>query len=193
MRDSIRAIALSASIMTIALTACGTTDDDRPATLRYITSSILAPSCGAAQCHSTFTQQNGDVFDTVVAARQSIHRYGLALPSDASDPANAELIHWVTDDQPFGRRDRNGDIIGRMPFDAPLPNADIDLMKKWIAEGVVGAQCVPEDFGGQDCNENTVVACDAEGNYGAVVMVCSGATPTCVCDASSNSCGCKAQ
>jgi len=177
----------------VALAACGTTEDDRPATLRYVTESILAPSCGEAQCHSTFKQSLGDVFDTVVGARQSLHRNGLALYSDRTNAADAELIHWVTDDKPFNRTDPQGNIIGRMPWDAPLPNADIDLMKKWIAAGVPGAQCVPEDYGGQDCNLNAVVECDSEGNYGATVMACSGATPTCVCDGSSNTCGCKAQ
>lgn len=192
-RAAWNALAPVALVALIALGACGTTDDDRPATLRYISQSILQPSCGGAPCHSTFTQSRGDIFDTVVGARQSIHRNGLALPADMDDPANASLIHWVTDDQPFGERDANGDIIGRMPFDAPLANADIDLLKKWIGEGVPGAQCVPEDFGGQDCNDNSVVECDAEGNYGAVVMACSGTTPTCVCNGVSNSCGCKAQ
>jgi hypothetical protein len=177
----------------IALAACGTTEDDRPATLRYVTEAILAPTCGEAQCHSTFKQSLGDVFDTVTGARQSLHRNGLALPSDKADPANASLIHWVTDDQPFNQRDPQGNIIGRMPWDAPMPNADIDLLKKWIGAGVPGAQCVPEDYGGQDCNGNSVVECDSEGNYGTTVMACSGTTPTCVCDASSNTCGCKAQ
>ena len=181
-----------AALLSLVIAGCGVSNDDRPVTLRYVTEAILSPTCGEAQCHSTFKQSLGDVFDTVEGSRQSLHRNGLAVTSDKADPANASLIHWVTDDQPFGMKDPQGNIIGRMPWDAPMPNADVDLLKRWIGAGVPGAQCVPEDFGGQDCDGNTLVDCDSEGNYSTTVMACSGATPTCVCDFGSNTCGCKA-
>jgi hypothetical protein len=168
--------------------ACGTSNDDRPATLSYITEAILAPTCGEAFCHSSFKQSLGYTFDTVDAARKSMIN-GLASPADASDPGNAALIIWVTVDEPFGLKDaQTGQIIGRMPWDAPLPNADVDLMKKWIAAGVPGAQCDPEEQNGQACNGNNLVTCTSDGNFGTVVTACSGATPSCQCGG--GDCGC---
>jgi hypothetical protein len=152
----------------VAAVGCGTTEDDRPASMAYVAEAILAPTCGQAQCHAAFTANRGDVFDSVDAARRSIHRNSLALQSDSADPSNADLIVWVTARDPFDRG------IGRMPYDAPMPNADIELLKKWIGKGVPGGQCVPEDFDGKDCNGKDLLECDADGNYGATLMTCAG-------------------
>src|ERR1051325_3292537 len=60
--------------------ACGTTDD-RPRTLRYITQTILAPTCAIAQCHSAFKQEVGDEFDTIEAARRDGNSSGGRHPA----------------------------------------------------------------------------------------------------------------
>jgi len=138
----------------------------------YVAEAILAPTCGEAQCHAAFSANRGDIFDSVDASRRSIHRNGLAVISDKTAPDQAALILWVT----VGFQAQLG--IGRMPYDAPMPNADIALLKKWIGLGVPGGQCVPEDHNGKECNGLDVVACDPDGNFGAVQMTC---TPPQVC------------
>lgn len=120
----------SALAVMLAALGCGTTDDDRPRDAQYITEAILAPTCGGVGCHSTFSQENGVVLDTYDAMRTTmIYHPLLSFQSDDYDPADpddAVLIIWLTQTDPFGRG------IGRMPYDAPMPNADVDLLKAWI-------------------------------------------------------------
>src|SRR5262245_60857100 len=130
----------------LVASGCGTSNDDRPATMDYVTEAILAPICGGAACHSAFGANRGDVFDTVDAARRSIHRNGLATNDDKTDAEHAALITWITTNDPFGLG------IGRMPYDAPLPNEDIKLITNWIKAGVPGGQCVPGDNDGKECD-----------------------------------------
>src|SRR6266850_3435086 len=87
--------------------ACGTTDD-RPLTVQYVTAGVLGPTCGAAQCHSTFAANQTDIFDTVDGTRSSLIRNGLitfdsALRYDPSNPVGSNLIQWVTQVDPLGR------------------------------------------------------------------------------------------
>jgi hypothetical protein len=112
---------LRASIALLALAACGTTTDDRPATAAYITDAILAPNCGRASCHASGTASRGFVFDTLENARPSL--IDLVVPGDA---ARSELIDVLTS---------NDDI---MPPDQPLPDVDIALLTRWIDDGASG-------------------------------------------------------
>lgn len=150
--------------------ACGTTTDDRPRTIEYVTEAVLAPTCGAANCHSSFAQQRGDVFDTVDASRRSLVVNGLisfdSVQYDPANPDNAGLIIWITQTDPLGLG------IGRMPFDAPMPNEDVSFLKQYIKEGAPGAQCNPDAFSGKACNNNTLVTCTSDWNFGAQVAVC---------------------
>ncbi|HEX7838362.1 MAG TPA: hypothetical protein VF469_12895 [Kofleriaceae bacterium] len=157
--------------------ACGMTDD-RPRTLAYITDTILAPTCASAECHSAFKRQVGDEFDTVDATRRSIVTNGLVLPDDVAVPQGSLLIQTLT----VGARsilDPKSGLNVRMPYDAPMPDADIDLIKAWIAEGAQDAQCLA-DAQGRACifkhaGGTTVaqlVACSADGNVVNVVMTC---------------------
>jgi len=107
----------------MALASCGTTDDDRPQTLENITMTILAPSCGNAQCHSSFRQEAGFAFDTVEAAEESIEDGDLVNPGDA----DGSLLHNVLV--------RN---VDRMPWDQPLAKPDIGLIRAWIDNGAAG-------------------------------------------------------
>lgn len=117
--------------------ACGVTDD-RPANLEYITNAILAPTCAMAQCHSAFKRAEGDQFDTVEATRLSIVANNLVDPlAGPLDPTQTFLIQSVT----VGTRNREQETI-RMPYDAPMPDADVQLIIKWISEGAKGAQCI---------------------------------------------------
>ncbi len=110
--------------------ACGTEDDNRPPDAQYVTAAILAPACGTAECHSTFSQAKGYVFDTLVGMRKTIVEQQLVILDtrkfDPAAPQDAALIHWVTDTDPFDLG------YGRMPQDSPLPNEDIHFLEHWI-------------------------------------------------------------
>src|SRR5947207_2934766 len=128
------------------LAACGAADD-RPRTLSYITDTILVPTCAVAECHSAFKQEVGDQFDTVAAARRSIVANALVVyPYDTAAPDQSYLIKTLT----VGVQSRLGNGKVRMPYDAPMPDADVALIASWIAGGAEGAQCLANDAG-QGC------------------------------------------
>jgi hypothetical protein len=173
--------------------ACGSAADDRPPTLDFITETIFAPSCAAAQCHSAFAREVGDEFDTPAAARRSIVANNLATPDDKDDPASSLLVRTLTVGV-TSLLDPNGPTI-RMPYDAPMPDADIELTKAWIADGVPGAQCVPNDQNhgcrirpgsGPTVPLFDVVEC-VDGNVGAVVTPCL-ATEKCTFNSGNGQC-----
>lgn len=109
-------------VAAVALTGCTQTDNDRPATLEYITEAILQPSCSQATCHSSYRNERGYAFDTVKAAKKSIES-GLAVPGDAE----SSLLYTVLTRS-----------VKRMPYDAPMPDKDIALIQKWLDDGAPG-------------------------------------------------------
>ena len=149
--------------------------DDRPRTLAYITDTILAPTCASAQCHSAFKRQVGDQFDTADAARQSIVVNSLV---DVSDPPSSILYQSITVGSTSLLDPRSGTKV-RMPYDAPMPDADVALILHWIEDGAEGAQCLANDQG-RGCTATTVGATTTyqvvdcmNGNATSVVTVCA--------------------
>jgi hypothetical protein len=106
-----------------ATAACSQTDNNRPATLEYITEAILQPNCSQSVCHSSYTMERGYAFDTVIAARRSILTHSLVQASDAG----GSLLYNVL------IRTKK-----RMPYDSPLQQKDIELIKQWIDDGAPG-------------------------------------------------------
>ncbi len=159
--------------LAVALAACGV--DNRPKTVNYVTEAVLAPACGAAQCHSTFGQNGNDIFDTVIGARASLVDNGLiSFDSGQYDPGNptgATLIHWLTDTDPFMAG------IGRMPYDAPLPAEDLRFLEDFIAAKAPGAQCNPDFDLGYACDDFELKRCE-DWNFGAVVYSCKAPNET---------------
>lgn len=102
-------------VVALALVGCAQTDNDRPATVEYITEAILQPSCAQYDCHSSFRMEKGYAFDTVAMARRS-----LSMIVVRNDP-DASLLYTVLTR-----------TIKRMPYDSPLPDKDIALIKTWI-------------------------------------------------------------
>jgi hypothetical protein len=117
-----RAVAcLGACLGALALAAgCSQTDNDRPATLPYITLAILQPSCSQYVCHSSYTRAKGYAFDTIEAARASLR------PIVSKNDPTASLLYTVLTR-----------TVKRMPFDSPLPDKDIDLIMRWLEENAV--------------------------------------------------------
>jgi hypothetical protein len=113
----VRAMFRIAVAAAVACAACSQTDNDRPATLQYITEAILQPNCAQDVCHSSYTRTRGYAFDTVAAARQSLRIPGLVKPTEP----DSSLLYTVLIRQ-----------VKRMPYDAPLPDKDIDLIHLWI-------------------------------------------------------------
>lgn len=113
----VRAMFRLAVAAAVASAACSQTDNDRPATLQYITEAILQPSCAQDVCHSSYTRTKGYAFDTVAAARQSLQMPGVVQPTEPE----SSLLYTVLIRQ-----------VKRMPYDAPLPQKDIDLILRWI-------------------------------------------------------------
>jgi hypothetical protein len=81
---------------------------------------VIEPGCATSSCHSELAA-TADVRldDADVAYRDLIDRQ-YVLPGDPDSPLMFLL---------------EGDERERMPPDAPLPQADIDLVRLWIENG----------------------------------------------------------
>jgi cytochrome c551/c552 len=111
---------LTAGLALVA--ACGTTPDERPLTLEVVTLSVLAPTCGQVQCHSTTTKTVGYAFDTVDASSASLKALHVNDPDYGYFGGGLfQAIH--------------GDGLKRMPPDGPLSDQDYDFLTAWVAAG----------------------------------------------------------
>ncbi len=131
-------------IVAISLAGCDLSDkpaNDRTPTLAYVTEAILAPTCGTAECHSSFHAQSGDVYDTVKGAQATLANpnYGLVYTCDKlatplespciEAPANSYLITVITTTTVSGKR---------MPLDQVMSSSDIATLADWISNGATG-------------------------------------------------------
>jgi hypothetical protein len=167
-----------ALLVALSAAACGSLDDDRPATFPYIQAAIINPTCAKAQCHSTFAQEDGQNYGSIDATRQSwilggwvIADVGSVLPED--DGVIVICTHGITS--------TFTNTTVRMPYDEPMPAEDIKLIERWIATtdpdtglGAIGAQCVP-NAQGTGCFDNEPVPCSPDGNVTSLtpVMMCA--------------------
>ena len=126
---AMRTYAMVMLTVLIALGACGSEPDTRPETAAYVIEAILAPRCGSAACHSSDTRVHDYAFDTIPAAltamKNSSRGRTLVVPGD---PLSSRLVTVLTD------------TSAPMPPDSPLPQADIDLITKWVTDGAEGLQ-----------------------------------------------------
>ena len=111
-------------------------EDNRPATLEYVQATILRPACSNAQCHSAFTNtgpEGGDGydFDPLENAQGSLSV--IVVPGDS----RASFLFTVLT-RPGGDDPTTGIYAARMPYDQPLPDADIALIARWIDDGAPG-------------------------------------------------------
>jgi hypothetical protein len=113
-------------VAVVAAAACNQTDNNRPATLSYITEAILQPYCSQDVCHSSYRMEKGYAFDTVAMAKRS-----LTPIVNIAEPESSLLYTVLT------RK------IKRMPYDDPLPQKDIDLILLWIQDGAPGLDLAP--------------------------------------------------
>jgi hypothetical protein len=78
------------------------------------------PSCATASCHSSLTARAGIDLEDEDRAYQLLIDEQFVVPGDPQ----SSLIYLL-----------DGDERTRMPPDAPLPAADVDLIEQWIIEG----------------------------------------------------------
>lgn len=107
------AVALS---LAAGLAGCVDTDN-RPATLEYITETILKPSCGSVNCHSSLGNSADLAFDTVAAARSTFKNF--------SSPEFVLSVMKRTGDEP-------------MPPNDIVADKDLELIQAWIDAGTPG-------------------------------------------------------
>jgi hypothetical protein len=107
-------------LFAVILSACTGDPAARPASWSYLHAAIIAPSCATSSCHSERTAAAGIVLDDPDTAYESLLGQAFVTPGD---PASTLLLLL------------EGDERERMPPDAPLPQADIDLVRTWIEAG----------------------------------------------------------
>jgi hypothetical protein len=110
-------------LLLATLVACGA-EDPRSPTVEVISLEILAPSCGAPQCHSTSTNQSGYAFDTLAAAKVSLRQL---VGTSTGGHGDRNLVDVIT--ATGGKR---------MPPDAPLDPDDVALIEAWVNAGAKG-------------------------------------------------------
>ncbi len=101
------------------LASCVDTDN-RPKTLEYITETILKPSCGTVNCHSSLGYTKDYAFDSVAAARATFNN-------------NTGLLF---EDYLLKRMRRTEGEA--MPPNDIMADEDIRLIEDWINAGTPG-------------------------------------------------------
>jgi hypothetical protein len=99
---------------------CAGDPRDRPATWSYLHAAIIEPNCATSSCHSSLAAIAGITLDDPGDAYQQLIARRFVVPGDPSSTLMLLL---------------EGDERRRMPPDAPLPAADIDLVGTWIEAG----------------------------------------------------------
>jgi hypothetical protein len=143
---------------------CGGTTDDRPAVWEYISPAIFQPNCATVSCHSPASAVAGLDFSNMERGYTSLTGLwvwivdmngttdmGCMLIDGTRvcqrgnrplvtpyDPSQSLLIHML-----------RAQGAARMPPDRPLPEADIELVERWILNGATWAGHSPFDAGAQ--------------------------------------------
>ena len=104
----------------VLVTACTGDPAERPATWAYLHPAIVAPSCATSSCHTERVETAGVALDDADEAYDALIGRRFVIPGDPASTLMSLL---------------EGDERRRMPPDAPLPRADIELILTWIEAG----------------------------------------------------------
>jgi hypothetical protein len=116
-------LAVGGVLTVLGAAGCGSTTDDRPAKWSFISATIVEPACATVACHSAVAQRAGvDLHERDVGYHALLDRH-FVFPNDSTKSTVMLLMHAT------------GSI--RMPPDLPLPEADIQLIGKWIDGGAL--------------------------------------------------------
>jgi hypothetical protein len=107
---------LASCALVALLAACGSEPDTEHPSWRYIHAAIVVPNCATSGCHSTLTKTKG------IDLQNRDSAYLVIKPNitylDVVQLMKGEVNNFY-----------------RMPPDQPLPDADIDLVAAWVADG----------------------------------------------------------
>lgn len=124
----------ASGILSLAIFWLGGCDSqlDRPASFGYVQSAILAPGCATASCHSSGQAIEDIDLSDKAAAYLSLTGVNCgeddpSLYVNTKDPDRSAILSIM--------RSTGGD---RMPPDVAVPDEELALIERWIAEG---AQC----------------------------------------------------
>jgi Planctomycete cytochrome C len=102
------------------LAGCMGDPAERPTTWSYLHAALVVPSCATSSCHSSLAKTAGLTLDEPEASYQQLLARRFVVPGDPSSTLLSLL---------------EGEERRRMPPDAPLPAADIELFRRWIEVG----------------------------------------------------------
>lgn len=100
--------------------ACTGDPAERPTSWSYVHAAIIAPGCATSSCHGAVAQAADVRLDDPDTAYDVLVARRFVIPGD---PGSTLMLLL------------EGEERGRMPPDAPLPAADIDLVRAWIEAG----------------------------------------------------------
>ncbi len=100
---------------------------------------ILVSNCALSGCHDAQSAQDGVILDSYINVLST-------GDIKAGDPGDSDLYEVLVDNDP-------GDRMPPAPAD-PLPQAQIDLVFKWISQGAQNLSC--EDSVGNSCDTTQV-------------------------------------
>jgi hypothetical protein len=121
------------AVMAIAACAC-LEPEPRPTRWGFIHATIIQPACATAGCHSVLTAAAG----VTLASREGA--YTMLTGRICGEPPSTVMPprHFVT---PYAPETSQlyyllrGERVDLMPPDNPLPDADIELVARWIEDG----------------------------------------------------------
>ena len=108
--------------------------DDRPASFGYVHAAVIKPNCTTSNCHSGLTGQAGLKFDDPEAT----YVYLLGRTCEDQGIPGTPTGNLVVPFEPESSRLMyllRGDEVDIMPPDTPLPDAEVELIERWILEG----------------------------------------------------------
>ncbi len=129
----IRLGAMAVLALTCAALGACVEAEDRPAEWSYIHATIIEPNCTSSNCHTDISKAAGISFDDPDEGYQ--HLAGVSCSSGqpardivvAGQPELSKLLYLL-----------RGEEVLIMPPDVGLPEAEVELVERWIQEG---AQC----------------------------------------------------
>jgi len=175
------------TVAAIALTCsmgCGSSADDRPAVWEYISPAIFQPNCATVSCHSPAAAVAGLDFSTMDHGYTSLTSLWVwIVDMNGTAEMGCRKVNGTTVCQKGSRPlvtpyDPSQSLIvhmlraqgaARMPPDRPLPEADIELVEKWILNGATWAGRSPFDAGGgpspggEDAGDGSAEATNLDG------------------------------
>jgi hypothetical protein len=130
---------IGAVALLVSITGCDAPGDREPS-WSYIHGAILLPNCATSNCHSNLgasplgtsaagLQLDGRESSYFVLTGRACEGTSTIEPPAGNvvvpgEPERSKLLHLL-----------RGDEVDRMPPDVPLPDAEIELIERWILEG----------------------------------------------------------